>query len=167
MKRIDLFEYGTLKNAHSKYLYRGLRKKEVDAGIRLIPKGIQTFEDLKLYKTTASGNLILDNLGPILSVFNHIQGLPTLGVSTSTLIEVAIGYALASPVGKQYVVMINREKAKSIGVKEYIVKDKLPLWRIQKPDDEEVILTSESRVFSKELIERIYNATELSISNLT
>lgn len=164
MKRLNLFEHGTLKNKDTKYLYRGLNKEEVDAGIKLIPKGIQTFEDLKLYKSTALGNYVSEQLGPILSVSNHNQGYSTLGVSTSTDIGIAFVYALSSPPEKRYVVLINREKTKSLGVKEIVVKDVLSLLAIKKPDDDEVILISNAGVFPKEIIEKAYKITELNLT---
>ncbi|TAN60686.1 hypothetical protein EPN16_04785 [bacterium] len=117
-----LAERRTLKNSDSKYLYRGLREEEVDAGIKLIAKGIRTFEDLKLCVAKTSGIYDFENLGPMITTSDHINGLPTSGVSTSTRKEVAIGYALSSPTGKQYVVTINRAKAKSLGIKEIVVK---------------------------------------------
>jgi len=121
-----LAEHGILDNAGSKYLYRGLRAEEVYAGIKLIPKGIQTFEDPRLVVAKPSGVYGFENLGPQLAVSNQIKGQPTSGVSTSTRKEVAIAYALSS---SQYVVTINREKAKALGIKENIVKVILPLWR--------------------------------------
>ncbi len=144
-------EYGTLRNADSKYLYRGLREEEVDAGFKLIPRGIQTFEDLKLASATTITSLDtkLENLGPILTVSDHINEYPTSGISTSTDIDVAKRYAYKS----KYIVKINREKAKSLGIKEIIVKKILPLGVIKKPEDEEVILTSETGLFPSEIIE--------------
>lgn len=164
MEKLNLLEYGTLKNADSKYLYRGLNKEEVDAGIKLIPKGIHTFEDLKLVAANTSGYYEYRNLGPILSVLNHNQELPTSGVSASTDKEIAIGYAMSSPPEKQYVVMINREKARLLGIKEKVVKDVLPLWAIKKPDDEEVILTYDAGIFPKEIIKKVYKITESSLT---
>lgn len=149
-----LAEHGKLNNADTKYLYRGLNEQEVDAGIKLIPKGIQTFEDLKLAVAKPSGLYNFENLGPKIAVSNHINRLPTSGVSTSTKKEVAIGYALSRSLGKQYVVTINRERAKALSIKENIVKEILSLWAIPKPDDEEVILTSDSGFFPNEIIER-------------
>jgi len=149
-----LAERGTLKNPDSKYLYRGLHKEEVDVGIKLIPKGIQTFKDLVLVVATSSGAYDFENLGPQKAISDHIKGLPTSGVSTSTRKEVAIGYALSSSAEKQYVVTINREKGKAIGIKEIVVKEILPLWAILKPDDEEVILTSDTGFFPDEIIEK-------------
>lgn len=148
-----LAEYVTLNNADSKYLYRGLNEKEIDAGIKLIPKGIQTFEDLKLVVAKPSGIYDFENLGPKIAVLNHINKQETAGVSTSTKKEVAIAYALSSPVGKQYVVTINRERAKVLGIKENIVKKVLPTWTLPKPEDEEVILTSDTGLFPDEIIE--------------
>ena len=149
-----LAEHGTLKDSDSKYLYRGLREEEVDAGIKLISKGIRTFEDLKLVVAKPSGTYDFENLGPTMTVSDHINGLPTSGVSTSTIKEVAIGYALSSPAGKQYVVSINRERAKALGIEEIVAKEVLPLWAIRKPDDEEVILISAAGFFPDEIIEK-------------
>lgn len=153
-------ECGTLNNADSKYLYRGLREDEIDAGIKLIPKGIQTFEDPRLVVAKPSGVYGFENLGPQLAMSNQIKGQPTSGVSTSTRKEVAIGYALSSPVGKQYVVTINRERARTLGIKENIVKVVLPLWAMLKPYDEEVILTSNIGFFPDEIIEKYEKLNE-------
>jgi len=155
MGKVELSKFGVLRDSRSKYLYRGLRKEEVDAGMILVPKGIQTFEDLKLITANAGGFYEPRNLGPILRVSRHIEGDKSSGVSTSTNREVAISYALSSPPGKQYVVVINREKARLLGIREIVVKEILPLWVIQKPDDEEVILVSDTGVFPKEIIERV------------
>lgn len=149
-----VLEHGQLYNAYSRYLYRGINVEEVDSGIKLIPKGIQTFESLELVKAKPSGAYDFENLGPKIAVSNQINGLPTSGVSTSTKKEVAISYALSRPLGKRYVVTINRERAKALGIKENIVKEILSLWAIPKPDDEEVILTSDSGFFPNEIIER-------------
>lgn len=145
-------KYGILNNANSKYLYRGLREEEVVAGI-LIPKGIQTFENAKLIIANASGYYDFENIGPIAAIENHINGQPTAGVSVSTNKRVARTYALSSPPGKQCVVTINREKTRLSGIKEIIVKEILPLCVIEKPDDDEVILVSETGIFPKDIIE--------------
>lgn len=153
-----LAEHGKLNNADTKYLYRGLNEQEVDEGIKLIPKGIQTFEDLKLAVAKPSGLYDFENLGPKIAVSNHVNKQSTSGVSTSTKKEVAIVYALSSPMGKQYVVTINRERAKALGTKELIVKEILPLWEIPKPNDEEVILISDTGFFPDEIIEKYEKA---------
>lgn len=146
-------KYGILNNANSKYLYRGLREEEVVEGIKLIPKGIQTFEDVKLAKANASGCYDFENIVPVVTIRNHIEGQPTAGVSVSTNKRVARTYALSSPPGKQYVVTIDREKTRLFGIKEIIVKEILPLCVIEKPDDDEVILVSETGIFPKNIIE--------------
>lgn len=146
-------KYGILNNANSKYLYRGLREEEVAEGIKLIPKGIQTFKDVKLVIANASGYYDFENIGPVVTIENHIKGLPTAGISVSTNKKIAIAYALFSPIGKQYVVTIDREKTRLFGITEIVVKEILPLWVIEKPDDDEVILVSETGIFPKDIIE--------------
>lgn len=155
-----LAEHGTLNNVDSKYLYRGINEKEVDAGIRIISKGIQTFEGPKLVVAKPSGAYGFENAGPGIPVLNHINGQLTSGVSTSTKKEVAIAYALSCSLGKQYVVSINREKTKALGIKENVVKKVLPVWAIPKPDDEEVILTSDAGFFPSEIIEKYEKLNE-------
>lgn len=164
MKSPNLFEHGTLKNADSKYLYRGLREEEVDAGIRLIPKKIQTYEDLKLFAANASGFYESRNLGATLILHDQINGSETSGVSTSTDIGIAFGYALSSPANKQYIVVISRERVKLLGISEHIIKEKFPICTIPKPDDEEVILISETGIFPEEIIEKAYKITEIAMN---
>jgi hypothetical protein len=155
-----LTERGILDNADSRYLYRGINEKEIDAGVKLIAEGMQTFEGPKLVIAKPSGVYGFENAGPGIPVSNHINERPTSGVSTSTEKEVAIAYALRRPLGKQYVVTINREKAKALGIKEIVVKEALPLWAIPKPYDEEVILTSSIGFFPDEVIEKYEKLNE-------
>ena len=67
-------EHGMLKNSDSKYLYRGLRREEVDVGFRFVAKGIQTFKGLKLIIAKPSGAFGFENLRPIMAVLGHIKG---------------------------------------------------------------------------------------------
>ncbi len=143
-----------LNNADNKYLYRGINEDEVDAGIKLIPKGIQTFEGPKLAVAKPSGAYGFENAGPGMAVSNHINERPTSGVSTSTKKEIAIFYASLRIPGKRYVVTINREKAKALGIKEIVVKEVLPPLEIPKPYDEEVILISGEGFFPDAIIEK-------------
>ncbi|MDP3041983.1 MAG: hypothetical protein Q8N62_04550 [Candidatus Omnitrophota bacterium] len=59
-------------------------------------------------------------------------------------------------------VTINRERAKALGIKEIVVKEVLPLWTIQKPGDEEVILTFGMGFLPDEIIEEYEKLNENS-----
>ena len=128
-----LSTYGKLANHDSQYLYRGLRSDEIESGT-LIPKGIRTFEAVKLMVANASGTIESTSVSSP-AIHDHLMGLPTKGVSTSTKEEVAKQYA-----GQGFIARIDRKIARSLGVKEVIVKDEVPLRVIPKPEDEEVIL---------------------------
>lgn len=131
-----------------RYLYRGLRQEEVDAGYKLIAKGVDTFEHPRLPL-----NLPFRlSEGPTGTVFNHQNGHPTRGVSTSFSIDRAIHYA-----GCDIVMRIDREKAKELGVQEYEVNKILKPERINKPEDQEVILAwNGTATFTTEIIDTIY-----------
>lgn len=141
----------------SQYLYRGLRSAEVDAGYRLIPKGIATFENMRLALANTSGGVELRSYGPLVVTANHLYGLPTSGVSTSTNFNIAARYSTSGPEPTWIVVRINRDSLAAHGIEEHWVREIFPNVDPQLIDFEEVILTSKTGSFPKGIIDQVYD----------
>ncbi len=136
-----------------KYLYRGLKKDEIEAR-QLIPKGILTFENIKVITANSGGSYDQQKLPPIIQVKAHIDKLPTSGVSTSTSEEIARKYA-----GEGYVARISRKNLEAVGIKEIVVKKIINPAYLLKPEDEEIILHwpgKEGIRFPSKIIEDVY-----------
>ena len=134
------------------FLYRALRREEINSGYILMPKSQEPFP--------AEARLGIDTrlpfqLGPTEGhAVNQHQwkqhGFPTRGISTTPHIERAQFYAQANKV----VVAIDRKVLSLYGIKEYIVKE----WAIEiaVPEDDEVILVMEKDgPFPKEIISEV------------
>ena len=136
-------------------LYRGLRKEEVEARV-LIPKGIATFEDLRLAMANADRSITIRNFGKSHAVQSHINGwLPSQGISTSIKEKIARHYA--GPGG--HVARIAVSKLAAYNIDQIYVKEHLPIDQILKPDDEEVILwRKQPGPFPAEIIIEIYRS---------
>ena len=135
------------------YLYRGLRKAEVEAGYKLIPKGVQTFENMNLVSANASGTYDLREYGPLVAAANHIRGLPTSGVSTTTNFETAKRYSLSGLEPTGIVVRIDRSRLAMHNIKEHWVSQVFP--SVDWVDREEVILVGSS--FPREIVDQVYD----------
>ena len=123
------------------FLYRALRREEIDADCVLIPKSQEPFP--------AEARLGIDTrlpfqLGPTEehAVRQHQwnqHGFPARGVSTTPHIERARVYAHTNKV----IVTIDREVLSKHGIKEYVVKKWISALDIAVPEDDEVILVME------------------------
>src|SRR5262245_22589396 len=133
------------------FLYRALRKAEVDAGYILIPKGQGPF--------LAEPRLDIDTRLPFIlgpteehAVRQHQwkqDGFPTSGISTTPHLYRAKFYARIDHV----IVKIDRTYFSRFGIKEFVVKDWLIVDDISVPEDDEVILVTElDATFPKEII---------------
>lgn len=151
-----------MTNLSGNYLYRGLREEEVRLG-QLIPKGIQTFEDVKVVMANAANLCESKNLGPVVGVANHLQGFPTIGVSTSTLEKVAIFYATRGYTSDGCVARIKRDQLSASGIEEICPRQIFPPEAIIKIDNSEIILVAKvpglffsPQPFPKEIVDEIY-----------
>ena len=127
-------------NDSDRYLYRALRKEEIDSGCSLIPRSQGPF--------VAASKFGIDTTFPIPlvpTVENAVRqhqwkqnGLPTSGVSTTPHLERARFYAAANGV----IVRIDRHLLAQHGIKEYRVKDYLTKdpHNVAVPEDDEVVL---------------------------
>jgi len=130
-------------NDSDRYLYRALRKEEIDSGCSLIPRSQGPF--------VAASKFGIDTTFPIPlvpTVENAVRqhqwkqnGLPTSGVSTTPHLERARFYAAANGV----IVRIDRHLLAQHGIKEYRVKDYLTKdpQNVAVPEDDEVILVKQ------------------------
>lgn len=137
------------------FLYRALRKIEIESDYVLIPKSQSPFVAEQRFPATFP---IM--FGPIErhAVRDHQWDgkYPTRGVSTSLNIEVAKTYSREHGV----IVKISRAELKEFGIKEYIVNEILPANEIVKPKDEEVILVQDKDGnLPKEIIVEIIQIT--------
>jgi hypothetical protein len=139
---------------HNKYLYKALRKEEIDAGNILIPKSQGPFR--------SDPRFGIDMRFPIEfgSETNAVRqhqwqrnGFPTSGVSTTPHFDRAKVYAR-----DDVIVKINRQLFSKYGIKEYVVKEYLEKFPedIAAPEDDEIILVKgDGGQFPKEIIEEV------------
>jgi hypothetical protein len=143
-------------NDSIKYLYRALRKVEIEQGNILIPKGQSPF---KQHPRLGVDTRLPFKLAPTEehAVRQHQwkqRGFPTSGVSTTPHLERATYYAQENKV----IAKINRLLLSQYHVAEYVVKEYLGSHPqdIACPEDDEVILVkSDGNVFPKEIIEEV------------
>ncbi len=120
---------------NQEFLFRALRKDEIEAGNVPIPKGQKLFEDINFTGV----------------VFDHQAGKLTLGVSTTPDLDRARVYARDG-----VVIKINREKIRELQIKELEINKILRSERISKPEDQEVILTRNNPdPFPSEIVEEV------------
>ena len=139
-----------------KYLYRALRKEEIDAGNRLIPKSQEPFRSDPCFGIDMTFPI---EFGSETNAVRQHQwkrnGFPTSGVSTTPHFEIAKkDYAKRNRV----IVKINRQLFGKYGIKEYVVKEYLGKFPedIAAPEDDEIILVKEDGgSFPKEIIEEV------------
>ena len=140
------------------YLYRGLRKVEVEAGYKLIPKGAQTFENMNMVHANASGTYDLQEYGPLVATANHLNGLPTSGVSTTANFETAKRYSMSGPEPTGIVVRIDRSWLAKYDITEHWVNQIFP--SVDWIDREEVILENKLGSFLREIIDQVYDVSK-------
>ncbi|AUD06993.1 hypothetical protein [Spirosoma pollinicola] len=124
-----------------KYLYRALRRAEIEAGYKLIPKGTMEF--------VAEPRLDLDVFpmvfGSETNAIRHHQwkqnGFTTRGISATPHYERALFYAKRNKV----VVRIDTEHFQSLGIRTFDVNESLRErpHEIAVPEDDEIILVYE------------------------
>ena len=144
------------------YLYRGLRKEEIDAGNLLIPKSQEPF--------AADPCLGIDTRLPFIlgkteehAVRKHQwlqSGYPTRGISTTPHIERARIYAKSNKI----IVVIDRRLFKQYGIREYHINTILGAFPedISVPEDDEVIIVFDvDGPFPKELIVEVINTDKI------
>ncbi len=139
----------------SRYLYRALRKEEIDAGYVLIPKSQKPFQN---HPRVGIDTRLPFKLGEQeeYAVRQHQwkrNGFPTSGISTTPHFERAIDYAREG-----VIVKINRQLCSKYGIREYVVKEYLDKFPedIAVPEDDEIILVKENgNSFPKEIIEEV------------
>ena len=140
---------------HNKYLYRALRKEEIDAGNILIPKSQEPFRSYPRFGIDTRFPIVLRDTEEH-AVRQHQwkqSGFPTSGVSTTPHFEKAKFYARDG-----IIVKINRQLFSKYRIKEYIVKKYLGKFQddIAAPEDDEIILVQENGApFPKEIIEKV------------
>ena len=147
-------------NKHNKYLYRALRKEEINAGNILIPKLQGPFR--------SDPRFGIDMRFPIEfgSETNAVRqhqweqrGFQTSGVSATPHFERAKVYT------RDYVIVkINRQLFSKYGIKEYVVKEYLGKFPedIAVPEDDEIILVKEDGgPFPKEIIVEVISEGEI------
>jgi len=139
----------------NKYLYRALRKEEIEAGNILIPKEQEPFKKLPRLGIDTRLPFVLGETEEH-AIRQHQwqqKGFLTSGISTTPHFERAKFYARDG-----VVVKINRSLFNKHGIKEYVVKEYLKKFPedIAVPDDEEIILVKEDgKPFPKEIIEEV------------
>ncbi len=139
-----------------KYLYRALRKEEIEAGNILIPKEQETFKKLPRIGIDTRLPFVMGETEEHAVRQHHWQqkGFPTSGISTTPHFERAKYYA-----GKDGVIeKIDRSLFNKYGIKEYVVKEYLGkfLEDIACPEDDEVILVKEDGGdFPKKIIKEV------------
>jgi hypothetical protein len=141
---------------HNKYLYKALRKEEIDEGNILIPKSQGPFR--------SDPRFGIDMRFPIEfgSETNAVRqhqwernGFPTSGVSTTPHFEIAKKFYAKR---NRLIVKINCQLFSKYGIKEYVVKEYLGKFPedIAAPEDDEIILAKEDGgSFPKEIIEKV------------
>jgi len=140
-----------------KYLYRALRKEEIDAGNILIPRKQETFKKLPLIGIDTRIPFVVGKTEEY-AVRQHIQRQqkelpPSVGISTTPHFERAKNYNTNG-----VIVKINRSLFNKYGIKEYVVKEYLGkfLEDIALPEDDEVILVKEGGGdFPKKIIKEV------------
>lgn len=147
------------------YLYRALRKEEIDEGCILIPKIIESFR-----KHPRLPISLPFNLGECeeYAVRQHqwdgegIPDDPTAGISTTPHLERAKKYAREG-----MIVKIDRSLFERCSIKEYSVNE----WLSNRPEDiavpgdNEVILVNEKGVFPKEIIVELIRVENQKVLN--
>ena len=123
-----------------KYLYRALRKEEIDAGNILIPKSQEPFRSDPIFGTMDMNFPI--EFESVTNAIRHHQwqrGIPTSGVSTTPHFERAKFYAKRNGV----IVKIDCQLLSKYGIIEYDVDGYLKPGEIAVPEDDEIILVKE------------------------
>ncbi len=123
------------------YLFRALRKEEIEKGNILIPKSIDTFESNPSFPISFPFNF---GKSEEHAIDNHqkFDGKNNdRGISTSKYFEIAKKYAQEN----KYIAIINTEQFDKLGIKAIEVKFALRSnpTRIKKPEDNEIILVYE------------------------
>ncbi len=120
-------------NSNQKYLYRALRKEEIEAGIVIIPKQQRSFEDWPQIGIDITLPFVL---GPTekYATNHHQLGQETCGISTTPIFERAKFYAKKNKI----IVKISRSKLKKYNIKEIDVNESGSFVIV--PEDQEVIL---------------------------
>ena len=139
---------------HNKYLYKGLRKEEIDAWNILIPKSQGPFRSHPRLGIDTRLPFVLGEAEEY-AVRQHQwkqSGYPTSGVSTTPHFERA---KKVYGERNRAIVKINRQLFGKYGIKEYVVKEYLGKFPedIAAPEDDEIILVKEDGgPFPKEII---------------
>ena len=149
---MEYFPAITLLGKMMNYLYRSLRADEIENNFILIPKSNDSFLAEAKFPITFE---VTFGATEAYAVEDHQfdSKYPTRGVSTSLSKKIALE-KYGSKGGA--VAVICRSTCAKLGIKEYIVKDWVPLGDILHPEDEEVILVSDKDgPLPKELIREI------------
>lgn len=134
-----------------KYLYRALRKEEINAGNILIPKSREPFRSDHIFGTMDMNFPI--EFGSVTNAIRQHQwkqkGFQTSGVSTTPHFERAKFYAKRNGV----IVKIDCQLLSKYCIIEYDVDGYLKSGEIAVPEDDEIILVKEDGgSFPKEII---------------
>lgn len=116
-----------------KFLYRALRKEEIEAGCSLISRSQEAFKEHPRLSINLPFKL---GEGKEHAIRDHQDGVYKNGISTTPHFEIARKYAKEGVVAK-----IDRSKLVEQGVTEYVVKDSG--YYIKTAEDDEVILGKE------------------------
>lgn len=151
-----------VKYTQMRYLYRAVRKEEINAGNILIPKSQEPFRSDPIFGTddmvfTAEG-IEFDSVRNAIRHHQWQKGrpyqwqkeqIPTSGVSTTPYFKRAKFYAKKNGV----IVKIDRQLLNKFNIIEYDIKKYLRQEEINIPEDDEIILVKEEDcLFSKEII---------------
>jgi hypothetical protein len=131
------------------YLYRALRKEEIEAGCVLIPKQQRAFQDWPMLGLDTT---LPFYLGPAekYAINHHQRGQETRGISTTPIFERAKYYASKN----KTIVKISRRKLKKNNIKEIIVEESGSFKIV--PEDHEVILIKlDDEPWSVDIIEEV------------
>lgn len=141
-------------------LYRALRDAEIEAGNILIPKIQAPFR----------ANPKLPQVLPFklgdreeYAVRDHQWNgqFPTCGVSCTTEWDVALRYAATAKI----IVSLDEAECNRLGIRRFRVRDYVPVELIVHPDDEEVILVSDSNgALPKEIVAAVFDISNGKIS---
>ena len=142
-------------SSRDRYLYRALRKLEIDSGYVLIPKSQGPFVRASKFgiDTTFPISLVPTEENAVRQHQWKQNGLPTSGISTTPHLERARFYA-----ANGVIVRIDRHLLAQHGIKEYRIRDYLlkDPQNVAVPEDDEVILVKEDGGdFPREIIVHI------------
>jgi len=137
------------------FLYRALRKIEIDANHTLIPKGTGEFKSDPMFGIDTTFDMVFNSEENAIRQHQWMQnGLPTRGVSTTPIYERAVNYARTHKV----IVKIDTSLFDKLGIKMYDVNEVLGFRPsdIAAYDDHEIILVYEKDgQFPREIISEI------------